>query len=67
MMAGEDFMTVSQKDGVAIALRILKDALEERGLNCKIVDHHPFKILNAVGGLLGCHPGFNPEEVAENR
>jgi hypothetical protein len=61
MMEGEDFVTVSQEEGVAIALMILKDALESRGLNVRIAECHPFEILNSIGGLLGKHPGFDPK------
>jgi hypothetical protein len=63
-MTGENSVTVSQKEGVDIALRILKDALEDRGLNICIMDCHPFEILNSLGGLLGNHPGFDPREAA---
>lgn len=52
---------------VRLALEVLKERLEVRGLNCKIEGQHPFVILNSIGGLLGEHPGFNeyPIDISE--
>lgn len=50
---------------VRLALEVLKEALEVRGLNCRIEGEHPFVILNCIGGLLGEHPGFIPPGIPE--
>lgn len=56
-----------KEKAVALALEVLKDAFDDRGLNCRIEGRNPFEILNTVGALLGQHPGFVPARESVER
>lgn len=49
---------------IGLALEVLADAFESRGLNVTIDGRHPLEVLNQVGDLLGVHPGLVPPKRA---
>lgn len=52
---------------IGLALEVLKEVFESRGLNVTMNGRHPFEVLNQVGALIGVHPGLVPPKPVVGR